>query len=126
MPVPAPGTNSSFRLTNSANGVQVVLTGFERQRHNMQIGDTTVFVSNDVLIELDGKPAGMAVSVQDVTSDDGSKVWGNLYGSGSAYALDMTQIPANATNLNISVVVQKTRTVEFLVKLPLDQKQLKE
>ena len=118
VPIPAPRTNCLFHLTNSANGVQIVLTELDRQQHSIQNGDSTVFVSNALLIELQGKTAGVALDAVDVTSNDGIPVSGIMYGSGSSYALDLTQIPANATNLNVSLVVQKTRSVEFLVKPP--------
>jgi hypothetical protein len=118
VPVPAAGTNSLLHLTNTAGGVQVVLSAFERQPHMLWAYDIPVNSSNDIVVETPGNPPGVAVDILEVTTDGGKNVLGNLYGAGGSYTLDMMDFPANATNLDIRLVVQKTRTVEFYVKPP--------
>ena len=119
VPVPPAGTNCPLGVTNMVGGVRVVLTKFERGSQIMRLGEGGVAVlSNDIRVELPGNRGGMALDVLEVTADDGTPVRGLLYGSESNYAIDWTTLPANATNLNITLLVQKTRTVEFYVKPP--------
>ena len=124
VPVPPPGTNDySNRMTNSVGGVQIVITGFERQSQLRRISGTSlVNLINALQVELPGKPGGIAVDVLSVTADSGADVQGLLYDLGSSYALNFTSLPANATNLDVTLLVQKTRTVSFLVKPPSNQK----
>ena len=124
VPVPPPGTNDySHLMTNYVGDVQVVITGFERQPQFRRItGTSLINVMNAIRVELPGKPGGVAVDVLSVTSDSGEVIRGIPFGSGSSYALNFTTLPANATNLDVTLLVQKTRTVSFLVKPPSNQK----
>lgn len=124
IPVASPGTNQ-VRLTNMVGGIELVLT------------ETTMAVSYSnppggpsgrssgyeyqIQLEIPGKPAGMAVDLLSADTDEGT-VNPMMSFSDDGYAYEAILMDrdssAQATNMNLTFAVQKTRSVEFLVKPP--------
>ncbi len=119
VPVPMSGaTNSSF-LTNSINGVQIVLAWPANLGDMKKLGLEPIASAGDYpFAALLGNPAGFALDFVQITLDGQPVTIADHGPRFSDTYLDMRSIPANAQTADITFVVQKTRTVEFLVKPP--------
>jgi hypothetical protein len=130
VPVPKIGTTEFTPITNMVGGVQIALKEFVENGDRTNIryprGTNASFAVNDhtpetmVAVELPGHPEGVAVDFVRMTSDTGEifekhgNSWRPFYRGAS-----LIFIPTNAQTVDITWVVQKVRSVEFLVKPPL-------
>jgi hypothetical protein len=119
VPVPAVGATNAGPITNTVGGIEIVLTQFVR-RPNFTGNAHNNNMPSQVSVELPGRPAGVALDFLDMTTDAGNA---KKYGSSSVdyayeYNLSLQSIPTNAHSADITWVVQKTRSVEFLIKPP--------
>jgi hypothetical protein len=127
VPVPKIGTTNFPPITNIVGGVQLVLKEFVENGDRTNIryprGTDHSFVVNDhtpetmVAVELPGHPEGVAVDFVKMITGTGEifekhgNSWRPFYRGAS-----LKFIPANAQTVDITWVVQKMRSVEFLVK----------
>ncbi len=118
VPVPAVGATNFVPITNIVGGMQIVLRHFVRCPNIAENGFGLGDFATQIRVELLGKPGGVALDFLDMTTDAGPvERYGYSY-LDSGYRLAVKSIPTNATTANITWVVQKTRTVEFLLKPP--------
>jgi hypothetical protein len=73
-----------------------------------------------IRIDILGNPSGVAVDLAKMTTDSGEEVQikGNTWGR-FLRIIDVAAIPTNAQTVDITLAVQKTRSVEFFVKPPI-------
>jgi hypothetical protein len=136
VPVPAMGTTNLMGLTKTACGIQIELTKFVRQP-NVPVNS---FGRSEVTFELPGRPEGVAdkgglgsgarglelpgkpdpvaIDFMGMETDAGRAEGYESEFRDSAYVIYVQNIPTNARTMNLTLVVQKTRTVEFLVQPP--------
>jgi len=130
VPVPKIGTTNFPPITNTVGGVQLVLKEFvengDRTNIRYPFGTNANYFVNDhtpetmVAVELPDHPEGVAVDFVKMIADTGEifekhgNSWAPFYRGAS-----LKFIPTNAQTVDISWVVQKMRSVEFLVKPPL-------
>ncbi len=74
--------------------------------------------------ELPAKPAGVALDLVEMNIDGQPAKMADYPPPYSDFAahVNLASIPTNAQTADITFAVQKTRTVEFLVKPPKDEK----
>jgi hypothetical protein len=120
VPVAQMGSLNDSRRTNVVGGVQLVLTSFARS--GPQTNSNVTSSSASIYFDLPGRPAGVAVDVLKIITDGGQSLRvGELSGNGGHQSnpiISLHSIPTNAQTVDITFIVQKTRTVEFLVKPP--------
>jgi hypothetical protein len=136
VPVPAMGTTNLPGLTKTACGIQLELTKFARQPNVTGNGRGR----SEVTIELPGKPEGVAdkgglgygarglevpgkpdavaIDFAGIKTDAGPATGYQSEFRDFCYEISVESIPTNATTMDLTLVVQKTRTVEFLVAPP--------
>ena len=130
VPVPKIGNTNYIPITNMVGGVQIVLKKFVENGDRTNIryprGTNANFVVNDrtpetmVAVELPDHPEGVVVDFVKMITDTGEtfekhgNTWKPFYRGAS-----LKFIPTNTQTVDITWVVQKTRSVEFLVKPPL-------
>jgi hypothetical protein len=114
VPVPAMGTTNHPGLTKSAGGIQVALTKFVRRPNLTGNG----MDASQVTIELPGKLKGVDLDFLDLQTDAGQAEIYSTSPMDFACVVYLKSIPANAKTMDFTFVVQKTRSVEFLVKPP--------
>jgi hypothetical protein len=118
VPVPAVGTTNYPGLTMTAGGIRVVLTKFVRYPNIIANAGGMYDEVSQVTFELPGKPKGVAMDFLEMKADAGEA---EKYGSeflDFGYVVCVESIPANAKTMDFTFVVQKTRSVEFLVQPP--------
>lgn len=120
IPVPAVGATNTVFQTNLIHGVPIVL----RQEFTREPDRTPVVLrgadsATHVIAELLNPPDGFVVDFSQLKADTGwtPRERSNRLTTNSATAF-LYSIPADARTMDISWAVQKTRTVEFLVKPP--------
>ena len=129
VPVPKIGTTNFPPITNIVGGVQVVLKKFVENGDRTSVryprGTNASYVVNDhtpetlVAVEFPAYPEGLTVDFVKMTTDTGETIekhgntWTPVYRAAS-----MKFIPPNVKTVDITWVVQKMRSVEFLVKPP--------
>jgi hypothetical protein len=124
VPIPPIGTTNLLSITNTADGMQIVLTKFIRRQDITQTYELYDEMASRLCVELPGKPKDAALDFLDLTTDTGQSL--GYYGRSSIkyyghfYDDDflVKSIPTNARTVDLTLVLQKTRTVEFLVKPP--------
>jgi hypothetical protein len=123
VPIPAMGSTNFPGRTNYSHGLPVALTFFTRRGNiasNVMM-DVSGDWATEMRIKLPANPANLAVDFLKVDTDAGE---GAIYGHSEPdtyrnyYTLLMRSIPTNARTATLTLVVQKTRTVEFLVSPP--------
>jgi hypothetical protein len=117
VPVPPMGSSNDIPRTNDTSGVQLVLTRFGRSE--AETNSNVISSSASIYVDLPSRSAGVAVDVIKVITDSGQAL--RVFGGGWHEAnpsMVLQSIPTNAQTVDITMVVQKTRTVEFLVKPP--------
>jgi len=130
VPVPKIGMAYFSPVTNTADGMQIVLKEFvengDRTNIRYPSGTNASYFVNDhtpetmVAVELPDHPEGVAVDFVKMVADIGETFekhgnsWKPFYRGAS-----LKFIPTNAQTVDITWVVQKMRSVEFLVKPPL-------
>jgi hypothetical protein len=123
--VPPSGPTNMCRLTNTTGGIQFVLTVTTvAVTYSGLVGSgssgTTSGFEYELHLEMPGKPADMAMDLITAEPDQGIIRSMGFFGN-DAYSFDVMlqdQPSTRATNLNLTFAVQKTRSVEFLVKPP--------
>lgn len=111
------GSSNDIPRTNDTSGVQLVLTRFGRSE--AETNSNVISSSASIYVDLPSRSAGVAVDVIKVITDSGQAL--RVFGGGWHEAnpsMVLQSIPTNAQTVDITMVVQKTRTVEFLVKPP--------
>jgi hypothetical protein len=130
VPVPKIGTTNFAPFTNIVGGVQIVLKEFlengDRTNIRYPRGTNANYFVNDhtpetlVAVELPGHPEGVAVDFVKMVADtdeifqEHGNTWRPFYRAAS-----LRFIPSNVKTVDITWVVQKMRSMEFLVKPPL-------
>jgi hypothetical protein len=112
VPLPKIGTTNKNVMTNIVAGMQVVLAEFQRYPGNTQR-------SARIQIELPEKPASVAVDFAKIATDTGKEI--NIqYSSWGLFSrvTYLATIPTDAQSVDIALVVQRMRSVEFFVKPP--------
>jgi hypothetical protein len=131
VPVPAVGTTVTNNMTNLVNGVELVLEDFERKPDLTNARNSGYWMGSMIHFEVRPPSHGVAVSLLQIVTDKGDKI-ADYTQSGPSFLgtvapkewteftrwIYLKSIPTNAQTLDITWVVQKTRTVEFLVKPP--------
>lgn len=120
VPVPAVGATNTIFQTNLIHGVPIVLKQeFTREPDRAPVVLRGSESATHVVAELLNPPDGFVVDYKQLKADTGwtPKESSNRLAADSATVF-LYSIPANARTLDISWAVQKTRTVEFLVKPP--------
>jgi hypothetical protein len=118
VPVPAMGTTNYPGLTKTVGGIEFALTKFER-RPDITVNAFGMYEwASHVTVELPGKPDGVAIDFMDMKADAGqAETYGFSYTTFS-HTVCVKTIPVSAKTMDFTFVVQKTRSVEFLVKPP--------
>lgn len=123
VPIPAIGMTNLSRLTNSLHDPPVILAFFMR-RSNIPSNMLMDSVGNrltELRFELPYKLGDLAVDFLKINTDAGEGTidsHSDPYADRQYYSLWMRSIPTNATTATITLVVQKTLTVTFLVAPP--------
>ena len=132
VPVPKVGTTNFAPITNIVGGVQLVLKEFvengDRTRFRYPRGTNAGYIVNDhtpetmVAVEFPEHPEGLAVDFVKITSDTGETIeeHGNTWRP-NYRAATLKFISPNVKTVDITWVVQKMRSVEFLVKPPTSE-----
>jgi hypothetical protein len=118
VPVPVMGTTNTTPISKTVGGIQVVLMEFARKPDQPVPSGGILAIVTRIRVELPSKPAGVALNYLDSTTDAGKP---EHYGrsEGDYYVEELFKsLPTNAQTVDITFVVQKTRSVEFLVKPP--------
>jgi hypothetical protein len=107
-------------MTNMVGDVPVVLRELVRNPDNainMMIG---MFGGTRIRVELPTHPDGFALDFVEITTDTREKPvkYGETWRSPFDRAVLLKSIPASVQTMDITWLVQKTRSVEFLVKPP--------
>ena len=119
VPVPAAGTISTTPIMNMAGGMRVVLTKFGGNGAIIAYGLTTQIGGAEIEVELPDHPEGVTVDLVKLTTDAGDELKATRNDwSPFGHIFHLPAIPTNAKTVDLTLVVQKTRTVEFLVKPP--------
>ena len=124
VPVPKVGTTNLTPMTGFAGGMKLVLTEFERKPditiNAMGIG----YMASRIRVELPTHPDGVALDFVEITTDTREKpvtcgeTSSSPFDRAVLFAVLLKSIPAGVQTMDITWVVQKTRSVEFLVKPP--------
>jgi hypothetical protein len=108
VPVPTLGPTNAVFVTNRIHGMPVALTVWQPTAQETAI-----------TVELPDKPAGKAVDFVELSADAGRKLTGYSVSRSDYWSANLvSSIPSNVKTVNITWAVQKTHTVEFLVKPP--------
>ena len=126
VPVPPMGTTNKIPIAKVFGGVKLVLTEFQRKGagtnaswRGLSFAVMYPFPETLIRLELPDKPEGVAVDFLKVTTDTGERLGLKVNGWEPFRRLGgFTFIPTNAQSVDITLAVQKTRTVEFLVAPP--------
>ena len=120
VPVPPIGATNITFMTNHIQGVPIILKQvFVRNPDVVTSVGGKWMPPTDVAIEAINPPEGFVVNFEQLKATGGGTLRGrsDCYSTGPT-SINLNSIPANITALDITWVVQKTRTVEFLVKPP--------
>ncbi len=117
VPVPTVGMTNNAPLTNYVGDIPVVLTRFARNPNIIGAG-TGNLPDSQIRIELPGNPPGVMIDLLEMNTDDGPVRSSGFSSIPFGTVLHLRNIPTNATAADITWVVQKPRSVEFLVKPP--------
>ena len=116
VPVPELGATNKPSVTNMVGGMEMDLTEFERLP-NITGNSWNSDQASDIHAHHSTLPKDMSLDFVSVETEDQQKIevvsqsW-----SENNYDIWLKAIPTNATRLNITYALQKTRTVEFMVK----------
>ena len=111
VPLPGAYTTNGVLLTNLAAGMPVVWRNYRRD-HN-----APAFWPYQVGVALPTQPRDVEVDIVDITTDSGETLAHNdSRWSPDEEVWSIVTLPPNAKYLNVTVAVQKLRSVEFTVK----------
>jgi len=120
VPVPTVGSANTIFRTNSIHGVPVILKQeFIREPDRPEGLLLRGQSATHITVELLNHPKDFVADFIEFNTDAGRVLtdWSYAHGTDST-TLYLFSIPTNAHTLNITWVVQQTRTVKFLVKPP--------
>jgi hypothetical protein len=118
VPVLAMGTTNNTPISKNAGGIQIVLTKIVR-KPDITVNALGMYgFASQVTAVLPGKPKGVALDFLGMKADAGQAEHYGSSKSDFSYTAYVKSIPANAKTMDFTFVVQKTRSVEFLVKPP--------
>jgi hypothetical protein len=122
LPLPAPNVANGAALTNTAHGIPIVVRNFSTEQSAAKPGMIS-FRSGEptgpywVEVEIPVPLAGEAVDFVKTATDAGETVdYQSGNDSGQFRRRSFRSLPANAKSLNVTVAIQKLRTVDFFVK----------
>lgn len=119
VPVAAVGTTNAVPITNIVGGMQIVLLPITLRTYISPSWANMGGYGTYFHVVLPDKSSGVSVDLLDMTTDAGVVVG---YGNSSTGSKDHWYfhqvVPTNATTADITLVVQKTRAVDFFVKPP--------
>ena len=118
VPVPAMGATNNTPISTNAGGIQIVLTKFVRWPDITNKGGGFADRASYVAVELPGKPKGVVLDFLRMKADTGQAEKSGAGNLAFGYQVALKSIPANAKTMDFTFVVQKTRSVEFLVRPP--------
>jgi len=119
VPIPKMGATNNLHIVKTAGGCQIVLTQFVRKPDMIEtIGGMPDNFMSRVRFEFPDRPAGVAFDIQNMTTDQGKPERYGWSSPDSGYLFLIKSIPSNAQTMDLTWVVQRTRTVEFMVKPP--------
>ena len=123
LPVPLARATNGVTLTNMVGGHKLLIRNFAKPRPiggQLRIWTGPPVGPCEVNLVLPDHPGDVIAEWMKVETDTGEELK-NYGGSSSAEGESRyyNSMPANARNMNITVSVQKMRTVEFLVKPPV-------
>ena len=115
--LPAKSGTRHMAVTNIVQGIPIVVRNYQR---DMVTRDGSGHVTGPcvVEIELPNPSSEVAVDLVDIRADSGEKMeigWWRVQNN-NYYSLDFQKVPAGTQTLNVTLAVQKPRTVEFFVK----------
>ena len=120
IPIPAMGLTNTNQMTVMVGSQKLILGNFERHADipSNMVGTFFSHMLTELTIELPNKSPDLAFDLWDVKTDQGEA---NQFGRSepaNSYTLTFRSIPTNATKMDLTFVLQKTRTVEFTFKPP--------
>jgi hypothetical protein len=131
VPVPIVGATITNRMTKTFAGVKFALQEFNRKPNPTNAREPVPTIEQSwIHFEIHAPPHGVEVEVAQVRTDRGWNIEALSAKAGetlpigfkgvpeSAYSVFLKSIPANAKAVDITWVVQRTRSVEFMVKPP--------
>jgi hypothetical protein len=110
--VPKIGTTNGPVTTNTIDGTRVVLTCHAPLFRSINPGPD-IFIT----VEAPGRAGQVALDFVELKTDTGERM-GQGYSQEARVDVQMPRMSTNASTMNITFAVQKTRSVEFLVKPP--------
>ena len=123
-PIPPVGATNFVPVTNSVGGVVVRISLFVHAANSTQSGQPPY---SYIGVDLPDQPADLMAGIIDLRTAFGRLVpsWDSILGNTSPDAqmapsplVGLNYIPTNATSVDITVVVQKLRTMDFYIKPP--------
>ena len=120
IPIPAMGATNTNAVVAMSGNQKLVLKGFERRADlpSNVVGTFFGHTLTELTVEMPGKPPDLALDVWETRTDAGEALRFGHWELTNSYTLSFRSIPTNATTLNLTVVLQKTRSVEFTFKPP--------
>jgi hypothetical protein len=118
VPLPKPSATNGTTLTKQVSGSSVQLRNFWSPSQRVSL-EGLAMDSGSLTVSLPGSPEGMVADFVSETTDTGEKFQFPGFGTHSSPSEAVSfgwKIPPQAKFLNVTVAVQKMRTVEFLVK----------
>jgi hypothetical protein len=122
VPAPPVGITNSMSISKTVGDTRVVLKEFHHSQFSSpRAGFGSQIITWDnylITVELPDKPAGMAIALCHPDVTDKYELVQAEELPGSLYTVNWILIPTNRTTFDLTFVVQKTRSVEFLVAPP--------
>ncbi len=119
VPIPAMGMTDPAVISNTVGGRPILLEGFARHADFQMWGWIDFGDFSHFRIVMPHKPADLTLDVLKTTTDAGEPRIMSMIGltdEGDSHSVMFETIPTNATKMDVTVLVQKVRTVEFTVK----------
>ena len=120
IPIPAIGATNTNAIVAMNGNQKLVLKGFERHANipSNVVGTFFDHTLTELTVEMPGKPPDLALDVWETRTDAGEALRFGRSELANSCTLSFGSIPTNATTLNLTLVLQKTRSVEFTFKPP--------
>ena len=120
LPVPSLGATNTAPITNMVGGVKVVLTEFRQVPAGQALGVNSRTTVQEIKVELPDPLKGVMVDLVKLTTDDGDQIttMGLGWNPDQQTFSSVQLIPSNTKTVDLTLAVQKTRSVGFLVKPP--------
>ena len=123
VPIPPVGATNFVPITNSVGGVTVRVSQFTHDSNSTRAGQPPY---SYIGVDLPDHPTDTLAGIIDLRTDLGRLVssWDFALGKTGdsqmppSSVVQLSYIPTNASNVNITVVIQKFRTMDFYIKSP--------